>query len=255
MPVVKKVKIKKSEIKKDRFVEAAAETFEDIKENWRKYFIVATVSILVLLLAVYVVKTLKNRGAEASSLLFEANDAVFSGAYEDALTQYEQIRSSYFGTAAAKKALFYSGFADLYMNKYDEAINYYRQFIKSGYNAAELVPSAYMGIGRAFEGKGMPDSAITAYTTLIEKYPNSLYAPDAYISSGRMYEISNEINKAIDSYEKVIYLFPNSEFVSQAMMYKNMLEGAIDPIVQMQQGAAKKEPDLKDKVKALETQP
>jgi len=55
MPVVRKVKMKKSEIKRDRFLESAADILEDVKENWRKYFIIVTVSVLVLLLAVYVV--------------------------------------------------------------------------------------------------------------------------------------------------------------------------------------------------------
>jgi len=251
MPIVRKVKMKKSEIKRDRFLDGSAEILEDIKENWRKYFIIITVSVLVLLLAVYVVKTMKNRGVEATQKLFEANDAVFSGAYEDALLQYEQIRTSYYGTAAAKKALFYAGFSQLYMNKYDESINYYKQFLKSGIDVAELRPSAYIGIGRAFEGKSLPDSALYYYSKMLEKYPNSLYAPEAYISSGRVYEMMNEINKAVDSYEKVIYLYPNSEFVQEAIVYKNMLEGAIEPIVQMQQGTIQKQPDLKDKVNSI----
>ncbi|MGE3063576.1 MAG: tol-pal system YbgF family protein [bacterium] len=235
MPV-KRVKIKKSEIKRDKFVDRMSLVAQDVKTNWRKYFIILSVVVLVIMGAVMLINSNKKRGVEGLASLSEATDVLFSGNYTEAIELLNNVKSNYFGTTAAKKAVYFIGVAQLNTGKFDEAVVSFNQFIKSNTGIEDIKAAAYIGIGRAYEGKQNIDSSIIAYDLVTTKYPKSVYAPEAYLSLGRMYESKYEVNKAVDSYEKVIYLYPESDYAAQAEFYKNMLEGAIDPLTQMQQG-------------------
>ncbi|MDD3804254.1 MAG: tetratricopeptide repeat protein [bacterium] len=238
MPV-KRVKIKKSEIKRDKFVDQLSLIVEDAKVNWRKYFIILSVVVLVILGAVFMINSNKKRSIEGLAQLSEATDVLLSGNYTEAIELLNSIKSNYFGTVAAKKAVYFIGLAQLNTNKFDEAIVSFRQFLKSKTGIEDLRAAALVGVGRAYEGKQVVDSSIIAYEEVVAKYPQTVYAPEAYISLGRMYETKYEVNKAVDSYEKVMFLYPESDYAKQAEFYKNMLEGAIDPLTQMQQGKVK----------------
>jgi tetratricopeptide (TPR) repeat protein len=235
MPV-KRVKIKRSQIKKDKFIDLTTVIASDVKTNWRKYFIILSVIILLIVGSVYMINSLKKRNLEGLAKLSEATDILFSGNYSESIELLNSVKSDYFGTFAAKKAVYYVGVAQLNTGKFDDAIVSYRQFLKSKSGIEDMRAAAYIGIGRAYEGKQLADSSILAYEDVINKYPKSVYAPEAYLSMGRLYEGKYEVNKAIDSYEKVMYLFPESDYAKQAEFYKNMLEGALDPLTQMQQG-------------------
>lgn len=235
MPV-KRVKIKRAEIKRDKFIDLTTQLMGDVKTNWRKYFIILSIVVLAIVGSVYLVKSFATRSEEGLIQLSEATDVMFSGNYNESVELLNSIKSNYFGTVAAKKAVYYIGVAMLNTNKFDEAIANYRQFLKSNTGIEDIRAAAYIGIGRAYEGKQNADSSIIAYESVVAKYPNSVYAPEALISMGRLYETKYEVNKAVDSYEKVIYMYPESDYAKQAEFYKNMLEGALDPLTQMQQG-------------------
>jgi len=235
MPV-KRVKVKKAEIKRDKFVDQMSAFAGDVKTNWRKYFIILSIAILVVLASVYFINSFKSKSVEGLSSLSEATDVLYSGNYTEAMELLNTVKSNYFGTVAAKKAVYFIGVAQLNTGKFDEAIVSFRQFLKSNTGMDDLKAAAYVGVGRSYEGKQNVDSAIVAYEELVKKFPKTVYAPEALLSLGRMYETKYDVNKAVDSYEKVMYLYPESDYAKQAEFYKNMLEGALDPLTQMQQG-------------------
>jgi len=240
MPV-KRLKVKRSEIKRDKFIDLTTQLLRDAKLNWRKYFIILSVIVLVIVGSVYLLNSFKKRSQDGLAQLSEATDIMFAGNYSESIELLNSIKSNYFGTGAAKKAVYYIAVAQLNTGNFEDAIVNYRQFLKSKIGIEDLKAAAYVGIGRAYEGKQIPDSSIIAYEIVANKYPNSVYAPEALISMGRLYELKYDVNKAVDSYEKVIYLYPESDYAKQAVFYKNMLEGALDPLSQIHNEKKKNE--------------
>ena len=74
--------------------------------------------------------------------------------FKSVVEQYPKIKT---GTAS----LYYSGNCSLTLNNYDEAIDYYNQFLeKSDKSFVYLRALAYEGLGYAYEGKGEFTKAI-----------------------------------------------------------------------------------------------
>ncbi len=233
MPKIKKVKMKKSEIKKDKFVDTTFQIIDDMKDNWRKYFIILSVLVLIVIGIGYFSNNMKNKSREAALVMSQANETMFSGNYEAAIDLYSEIKTTYYGTGTAKKADYYIGYAYLNLGNNDEAIKSYNTFLKSRLDNDMLVAGTYIGLGYAYEAKQMPDSALYYYTEMTRLFPKSYYMPEALMNIARVYEVQMDINNAAKTYDKVIYEYAQSGFAAQAKQYRDMLEGAVEVLAQM----------------------
>ncbi|MEO0282165.1 MAG: tetratricopeptide repeat protein [candidate division WOR-3 bacterium] len=241
MTIVKKVKVKKSELKKDKFIEAVGEFINWSRLNWRYLFIGFSAFILIIIIAISIRSSFVSKERNSSLELTGAIDIFVSGDFKQALELFTNIKQSYYGTNSAKKATYYIGMCNLNLGAidqqnsqkyYNDAIKNFKQFIKYNYGLDELKCAAYIGIAKAFEGSLQIDSALVYYKQATTNVPENAYTPEAYLGMGRVYEMKYEIEDAINCYEEIIYRFPNSSFVQQAYVYKNMLEGAFDPLTQ-----------------------
>lgn len=233
MPKIKKVKMKRSEIKKDKFVDTTFQVVDDIKDNWKKYFIIVSVLVLIIIGVGYFTTNMKNKSREAALVLSQANETLFSGNYEAAIDLYNEIKTTYYGTGTAKKTDYYIGYANLNLGNNDDAIKAYKGFLKSGIDNEMLMAGAYIGLGYAFEAKQENDSAMYYYSQIEKRYPKSYYMPEALMSLARMYEIKMDVNNAAKTYDRVIYEYAESGFAAQAKKYRDMLEGAVEVLAQM----------------------
>ncbi|MEO0303882.1 MAG: tetratricopeptide repeat protein [candidate division WOR-3 bacterium] len=241
MTIVKKVKVKKSELKKDKFIEAVGEFINWSRLNWRYLFIGFSAFILIIIVAISIRSSFVSKERNSSLELTGAIDIFVSGDFKQALELFTNIKQSYYGTNSAKKATYYIGMCNLNLGAidqqnsqkyYNDAIKNFKQFIKYKYGLDELKCAAYIGIAKAFEGSLQIDSALVYYKQATTNVPENAYTPEAYLGMGRVYEMKYEIEDAINCYEEIIYRFPNSSFVQQAYVYKNMIEGAVDPLTQ-----------------------
>ncbi len=67
-----------------------------------------------------------------------------------------------------------------------------------------------MNRARADEEAGHLRSAISAYTNVGKRYPNSIYAPEALYRAARLATKRHDYNKAFDSYQQVLGRYPNT---------------------------------------------
>lgn len=253
MTIVKKVKVKKSELKKDKFVEKVGEFLNWSRSNWRYLFIGVSAFLLIIIVAVSIRSSFLSKEKNSSLEMTGAIDIFVSGDFKQALELFTNIKQSYYGTNSAKKATYYIGMCNLNLGSidqqnsqkyFDEAIKNFKQFIKYNYGLEELKCAAYIGIAKSFEGLTQIDSALNYYQKAAKNVPENAYTPEAYLGMGRIFEMKYEIEDALNCYEEIIYRFPNSSFVQQAYVYKNMLEGAVDPLTQ-QYNEKKKEGIIK----------
>jgi outer membrane protein assembly factor BamD len=79
-----------------------------------------------------------------------------------------------------------------------------------GRNALDLMNKA-----RESEEKGSVGSALSAYTKVSKKYPNSIYAPEALYRSAKLRLSRREYFKAFEAYQGVVGRYPNSKRFSE----------------------------------------
>jgi outer membrane protein assembly factor BamD len=75
-----------------------------------------------------------------------------------------------------------------------------------GRNALDLMNKA-----RQAEENKSYGSAISAYTKVAKRYPNSVYAPEAYYRSGSLRLARHEYTKAFEDFQTVLNRYPNTK--------------------------------------------
>jgi outer membrane protein assembly factor BamD len=73
-----------------------------------------------------------------------------------------------------------------------------------GHNAIDL-----MNKGRAAEEKGSYGTALSNYSKVAKRYPNSIWAPEALYRSAHLRFLRREYYKAFDDYQGIISKYPN----------------------------------------------
>ena len=232
MPIIKKVKMNKREIKRDRILEFVYSIFDDIKHNWQKYTIILTALIVIILGINYFVNSQKEKGIKAGQEFYGATQIFLSGNYEDAIDAFNKIQKSYYGTSASRKADYYKGLSYFYMGDLDNVVKHLRKFIKSNSNNEILTANAYIDLSKAYIAKNQADSALIYLKIFEDKFSKSYLLPEAYLTMASVYEMTMDIANADKYYKNVIYRFPNTEYSKRAQLYRNMLSGAIEVLMQ-----------------------
>jgi outer membrane protein assembly factor BamD len=116
----------------------------------------------------------------------------------------------------------------------DKTVEIYDAVIKAA-PYGKMAPAAYFQMGQARERQGKWSDAITAYTTILDKYPGSEYADDAQYQIGYAWfkaasqpEYDQSAGeKSIEAFEDFLVRYPRSEKVAQAREHIESLRGRI----------------------------
>lgn len=132
------------------------------------------------------------------------------------------IADDYGMTKAGNLANFYAGVAQLKQGKYDEAINYLKDF-----NSSDLLVQAraYSLLGDAYMEKNQLADAINYYEKAANYKPNEFFTPQYLTKLAIAQEASKNYEAAIGSYNKIIEEYTNSSEAANARKYKAKLEG------------------------------
>jgi outer membrane protein assembly factor BamD len=83
---------------------------------------------------------------------------------------------------------------------------------EEGRNALELMNKA-----RTAEENGHEGTALKSYTTVVKKYPNSVYAAEALFRIGLIRQKRHQYYKAFESYQTLVTAYPSSEKFNQVI--------------------------------------
>ena len=75
----------------------------------------------------------------------------------------------------------------------------------------------FMNKARAAEEAGQSSAALKAYTVVVKKYPNSIFAAEALYHTGLIYQKRQQYYKAFDTYQSMLGRYPNSEKFTQVI--------------------------------------
>ena len=144
-------------------------------------------------------------------------------ASQQALEMFKGVVANYPETKTGAASLYYAGNCSLTLNNYDEAIDYYNQFLgKSDKSFLYLRALAYEGLGYAYEGKGEFTKAIEWF----EKQKNEGKDVDisvALLNIARCQELSGDNAAACKSYTAFENEYVSSSFIETVQMKMNDL--------------------------------
>lgn len=127
------------------------------------------------------------------------------------------IADKYAGTKTAKLANFYAGVAYMKQAKFEDAITHLKAFSSDDYL---IQARAYALIGDANLELEKYDEAISFYKKASEYKPNEQFSANYLMKLALAYELSNDKGKAAETYDLIITKYPKSAEVVDAKKYK-----------------------------------
>ncbi|MDX2196731.1 MAG: tetratricopeptide repeat protein [Cytophagales bacterium] len=134
---------------------------------------------------------------------------------------FVEITESYPFTKAANMANFYAGTCYLKLGKYEDAIDYLKNF---GASDLLIQARAYSLIGDAYLEQNDYENAVTYYQKASDYKPTKEFTPEYLMKLGLACELNNNYESAVKAYDRIINEFPNSNKVNDARKYKAMNE-------------------------------
>ncbi len=125
-------------------------------------------------------------------------------------TYYKQFVQEYPGSDLSEKLLKDLGHRFTDQGRYDEAINYYQQAIKSWMKDTESAKTKYWIAEAAAENEDYADSRVY-FMELANDFPDSEWAPKALYARGRLYLSQQQYNASSIAFEVLKERYPNKE--------------------------------------------
>ncbi len=217
--------VEKSEALADKLL--TGEAFSQRNRNILLGVLAAVVLVVGGLVGFNYYKGIKDQ--EAQSVLFPAvyhfeSDSLNKALKGDGANEgLVDVADQYGMTKAGNLAKFYAGTAYLKQGKFDEAIEYLKDFESSDF----LVQArAYALLGDAYMEKNQLGEAVNYYEKAADYKPNEYFTPSYLMKLALAQELNKDNGAAIQTYEKVIKNYPASAEAINAKKYKSKLEGS-----------------------------
>ncbi len=200
-----KTKITRKQMKKDPLVTFSLKAADFAKRNARTLGIAAVVIVVSVIVVVMMARDRAKAEAEAEVILAQANRELWRGNATAAAEYYGELLDRYSGTKSGKRGLLFRGDALLESGAYDDAISDYERFLSKEKKDKLLRNSAKRGIATALEDKGEFAKAGQVHEGLSREVEGNESAEEL-MSAARCYRAANMYGQAIEVYEKVISL-------------------------------------------------
>ena len=165
------------------------------------------------------------KALEAGKLQRVPTPETVSG-YEQAIVEFRHVIELYPQTTQAAFARYYLGNANAALDRPDQAIAAYQEFLQHpGHGAArQLIPLVIQRLGYAAWAKGQTQDAL-GYFEQVLKMPTAFNRDQAYFETGRLLEQMGQKDKALDTYNKLATEYASSPWASEGIARITALGG------------------------------
>lgn len=211
-------RLTKKQIKEDKFVTFYFKAQNFISQNSR-YFTWGLVGIPVVIFASFILSNIQQEKEQSANIeLSKARIDYFAENYESAISTLNNLAENYGGTKSGKKGLYYLANAHFMSQNFDEAEQYFRQFLDQS-SDLDLMVSALAGIAACQEEKGYFSIAAETYKEAAEKYEDGFMAPQNLYDSARCFSLSGKTQEATGMLSKLIEKYANSQIKNEAEIF------------------------------------
>lgn len=214
-------------------IEHALSKWEHWTEKNGKKLIYALIAIAVIVGIgfAYVHLYKKPKVEQASAAMYEAQMLFSQSNYEVALNGdaksigFNDIISQYSGTEQANLAQHYAGMCNLYMGKFEAAIECFNKFDNVDGTLGEIVSAQNEGLkGDAYSELGNIEQALECYNSASSKFENLDTTPKYLHKAGGVYVKMGKYQEALDSYKKIKEYYPSSFLARDIDKYISYVE-------------------------------
>ena len=217
-------KLTKKDLKEDGFAEFVGESVIYVKHHSRRIIGVVVVIIVIALAITFAIRQRQAAEIEAQGILSRGNFDMKQGNYDAALRAYSGIRQRYRGTWSAADATFFSANAYFASGRYDSSLALFNEYLNQGKRREDLTVSAKTGVAQSLEEQGMFEDAANNYLRTQQEHPDNVLARDLLLGAGRCFRLAGNPASAIEAYNSLIEIYPDSREAELARMQVLELE-------------------------------
>lgn len=198
-------------------VEQTLISSEAFIEKYKKPIMYTFLVIVILVAGYFLYRSfvLTPREEKASELIFKGQQYFASDSYEKALNGDGQgypgfllIANEYGSTKSGNLAQLYAGLSYAKMGKFQEAVNYLKNFKDCG---DEMVSPAALGaLGNCYAELDQLDQATATLIEAAKKADNNSLSPIYLIQAGEIFESQGQKDKALECYKEIKSKYVNS---------------------------------------------
>ncbi|MGK7395861.1 MAG: tetratricopeptide repeat protein [Candidatus Cyclobacteriaceae bacterium M3_2C_046] len=207
--------------------EKLSRTEEFIEKNRKWVFIVGGIIVVITAAFFFYRYYIDNRDELAQGEMFQAvyyfeNDSLNLALNGDGNNYgFLEIIDDYPMTEAANLAQFYTGVSYLKLERFEEAIDYLKEFTSSDYvvkaRALSLIGDAYMELESYQE-------AAEFYEDAADYKPNQYFTPQYLMKGALAYEMSGNLEEAQELYQTIVDEYIDSNLFQEAKKQLARLE-------------------------------
>jgi len=244
------VRIKKKEVEQDKFITLVTKTLDWVKSNSQTVLAIL-VGIALGIAVTFFYRSYKAESYQASLELLNQADELYyrnvkalSGRtaegsketksinplnkveLEEAIEKYDELIEEYPSTSAASFALFNKGNAAFLAEKYDVAIEAYKEFLNRMKTSSPIKEIAQENLIISYIEKKDYDSAIKEIKKDFKQSRRDEFKAKLLFRLGKIYESQGKSEEAIKTYKKIEEEFKETTLSSKASTRLNYLEAS-----------------------------
>lgn len=196
-------RLKKREIKEDKFVTLYFQAQEYLKQNGSHILSVLGVIVAVIVVALVLSQKSLKKETEAAVELAKAQLKYSAGDYAGAIPLLRDLCEEFDGTDSGVEGLIYLANAIYREGNYDEAMTFYEKYLSKGDDEV-LLSSALAGKAACLEAQGKPLEAAQQYQAAAEQYSDVFLSAEQLYSAARCYALAGHNKEAKTSLQELL---------------------------------------------------
>ncbi len=208
-------RLTRSELKEDKFAGEVLRIVRFVDRRRREVGVAAAVLIIAVAAVLVMRSRAKATEAEAARLLAEAEITLAQGSRDEALAGYRYVMDAYGGTDTGRETAVYLGQALLEDGDLDGARTAF-EFCLDDPPSRLLRIAAESGLAACLEEDGDDEAAAAAYEELAARYENTYIGPEMLLRAGRCRQRLGQWGAAATAFSSLIEKYPESSLLPTA---------------------------------------
>ncbi len=220
------VKLKRRQIKDDKFADFMLLARHQMTENWQMLVIGVVAAGLLIAGLFWFRDSQEAKARESAEILSRGLMEFRSGSTQNAIASLNQVITDNNNDEAVQQAVFMLGGINLGQHNYPEAIRYFEQYARD-YRSDKLhLASAIGGIAQAMESQSQFAQAADKYIEAIKVDTSGALVEDYYIAALRNYLDAGNKTAAKEQYDIILARFAGTETAYRAqLIYAEKMKG------------------------------
>lgn len=215
--MVAKRRVRKHDLKEDRFVTTAFRVTSLVREKQSTFLTVLAALVVLIIVIVLITSGRSRTHEEAARLLGEANMLYQMANYRETIQQCQMVLDQHGKTREAGLAAFFLADSHYRLGDYQQALEAFHLYVDKYHHDPLLMASSLTGLAACYEQLGQFADAAEFYMRSAEEYPDYYAAPEALMNAGRCFLTAGDFDAAIDAYS-LLKKFPDVPYFNQAKM-------------------------------------